>query len=449
MSWKTLIAAACFMAVAPLTHADDLVGQTQQAQQQAREHNQAREAEFAMTERELRAKLNQLKATRNALEAETEKLSDTFSDNEQQLASLEDKLRLESGSLGELFGVVRQASKTIQTDSASSYVGITQPTFNQTVSEIVAADTLPSLKQLNTLWQGMLTQMQTSGELQALTLPVVDAQGVSSEQSVVRIGNLGLISPQGYLNWQSDRKVAIPYRAQPDNTLTTSKLEQAVTSVGEPVLVDPSRGFLLSQLEKAPSLADRFSQGGFVAKVIAALLAVGLLIALYRGAVLLSIHAKMHRQLKHPESPEDNPLGRVLKVYHDAPQRDVESLELRLLEAVVDEQQGCEKGLSMLKLLAALAPMLGLLGTVTGMIETFQVITQFGNGDPKVMAGGISMALVTTVLGLIAAIPLLLAHNILSGQADHIRGMLEKQSISLVAEQAEQPANTAATGQAA
>ncbi|SIO34959.1 MotA/TolQ/ExbB proton channel family protein [Salinivibrio sp. ES.052] len=449
MSWKTLLATMCLVAVAPLTHADDLVGQTQQAQQQAREHNQTREAEFTMTERELRAKLNQLQSTRNALEAETEKLSDTFSDNEQQLASLEDKLRLESGSLGELFGVVRQASKTIQTDGVSSYVGITQPGFNQTVSDIVAADTLPSLTQFNTLWQGMLTQMQTSGELSTLSLPVVNDQGVASEQAVVRVGNIGLVNEQGYLNWQTDRQIAVPYRAQPDNTLTTSTLEQAVSSVGETVLVDPARGTLLGQLENAPSLSDRFAQGGFVAKVIATLLAAGLLIALYRGAVLLSIHAKMHRQLKHPDTPEDNPLGRVLKVYHDAPQRDVESLELRLLEAVVDEQQGCEKGLSMLKLLAALAPMLGLLGTVTGMIETFQVITQFGNGDPKVMADGISMALVTTVLGLIAAIPLLLAHNILSGQADHIRGMLEKQSISLVAEQAETTDNQAATGQAA
>ncbi|NMT04022.1 MotA/TolQ/ExbB proton channel family protein, partial [Vibrio parahaemolyticus] len=105
--------------------------------------------------------------------------------------------------------------------------------------------------------------------------------------------------------------------------------------------------------------------------------------------------------------------------------------------AVVDEQTHLEKGLSMLKLLAALAPMLGLLGTVTGMIETFQVITQFGNGDPKVMAGGISMALVTTVLGLVSAMPLLLAHNVLSSQAENIRSILEKQGIGLVAEQAE------------
>lgn len=146
---------------------------------------------------------------------------------------------------------------------------------------------------------------------------------------------------------------------------------------------------------------------------------------------------KIRKQLKTPQTPTDNPLGRVLAVYSKEKNQTVEALELRLLEAVVDEQAGLEKGLSMLKLLAALAPMLGLLGTVTGMIETFQVITQFGNGDPKVMAGGISMALVTTVLGLIAAMPLLLVHNILSSQAESIRNILEKQGIALVAEQAE------------
>ncbi|MEK6214113.1 MAG: MotA/TolQ/ExbB proton channel family protein, partial [Vibrio fluvialis] len=146
---------------------------------------------------------------------------------------------------------------------------------------------------------------------------------------------------------------------------------------------------------------------------------------------------KIQAQLKTPNQPGNNPLGRILSVYNKEQNRSVEALELRLLEAVVDEQTGLEKGLSMLKLLAALAPMLGLLGTVTGMIETFQVITQFGNGDPKVMAGGISMALVTTVLGLVAAMPLLLAHNILSTQAENIRNILEKQGIGLVAEEAE------------
>ena len=156
-------------------------------------------------------------------------------------------------------------------------------------------------------------------------------------------------------------------------------------------------------------MADRLNAGGVVGKIILGLLAIGLIIALVRGVSLVIARQKITKQLKNLNQPEDNPLGRVLAVYQKDKHRSVEALELRLLEAVVDEQTHLEKGLSMLKLLAALAPMLGLLGTVTGMIETFQVITQFGNGDPKVMAGGISMALVTTVLGLVAAMPLLLS----------------------------------------
>jgi len=204
-----------------------------------------------------------------------------------------------------------------------------------------------------------------------------------------------------------------------------------------PLVVDPSRGMMLEQLANTPSLSERLEHGGVVGKIILGLLAIGAVITLFRGSKLFIARQQIKAQLKKPQQPGNNPLGRVIGVYDKEQNRSVEALELRLLETIVDEQQSLEKGLSMLKLLAALAPMLGLLGTVTGMIETFQVITQFGNGDPKVMAGGISMALITTVLGLVAAMPLLLAHNILSTQADTIRNILEKQGISLVAEQAE------------
>jgi biopolymer transport protein ExbB len=157
-----------------------------------------------------------------------------------------------------------------------------------------------------------------------------------------------------------------------------------------------------------------------------------------RGVIIFNIRRKVAKQLSLIEPQLNNPLGRVIAVYDEQKPRSLEALELRLLEVILDEQAKLEKGLSMLKLLAALAPMLGLLGTVTGMIETFQVITLFGAGDAKVMAGGISMALVTTVMGLIAAMPLLLAHNVLSTQAENLRNILEKQGVALVAQQAEQ-----------
>jgi biopolymer transport protein ExbB len=83
------------------------------------------------------------------------------------------------------------------------------------------------------------------------------------------------------------------------------------------------------------------------------------------------------------------------------------------------------------------APLMGLLGTVTGMIQTFQVITLYGAGDPKMMAGGISQALITTVLGLVVAIPMVLIHTLVGGQSRKIINIINSQSAGIVAQHSE------------
>ncbi len=339
--------------------------------------------------------------------------------------------------MGEVFGVVRQTAKELEGELEQSVTSADAQQYRELVDEITEATTLPSMTQLTGLWKALEEQITASGQIAQTTVRYIDGDGQATDKSVARLGSFGLVDEQGYLQWNNDKLEAKHYVKQPVNPPTLSVADKLSVGSVEMVTLDPSRGFLLEQLALTPTLADRFEAGGVVGKIILGLLTVGLLIALVRGIALLVTKGKIRKQLKNPATPTNNPLGRVLSVYEQDKHRSVEALELRLLETVVDEQASLEKGLSMLKLLAALAPMLGLLGTVTGMIETFQVITQFGNGDPKVMAGGISMALVTTVLGLIAAMPLLLAHNVLSSQAESIRNILEKQGIGLVAEQAE------------
>ncbi|NAW69934.1 flagellar motor protein MotA [Vibrio sp. V27_P1S3P104] len=396
-----------------------------------------REAGFLKTEQSLREQKNALLAQRDRLQNEVDTLSTRFSKNENSLARLEEKLRLETGSLGEIFGVVRQNAKELQAIQMASVTGVDRQHYAPIVKAIVAAQSLPSMKQLVGLWQAMNEQIIASGEVSQASIAFIDREGHQQQVNAIRLGALGLVTEQGYVSWHNQRQDAVAYQQQPDNGPSYASLQTLVQGGMANVLLDPSRGLLLEQLALAPTLQQRFEAGGVIGKIILFLLGVGLIIAIYRGVTLAVARQKIQQQLKTPHHIGNNPLGRVLSVYDKEQTRSVEALELRLLEAVVDEQAGLEKGLSMLKLLAALAPMLGLLGTVTGMIETFQVITQFGNGDPKVMAGGISMALVTTVLGLVAAMPLLLAHNILSSQAENIRIILEKQGIGLVAEQAE------------
>ncbi|NGN98885.1 MotA/TolQ/ExbB proton channel family protein [Grimontia sp. S25] len=412
----------------------NLVSDTKAAQAESKQHNVVREAGFNTTEQALKTKLAELQAEQAALEAEAEQLSTTFSTNEETLAALEETLRLETGSLGEVFGVVRQAGREVNAERYNAPATINQPDMDKALDAISDAKSLPSLPTLTAFWKGMLQELKNSGEIGSESVSVRDKNGVVTPQDVLRLGNIGLVNNDGYLEWDSTRQQAneLPAVDGGLNSVSISSLPS-----GELALVDPTRGTVIKQLANTPTLADRFDQGGVVGKIIAALLAVGLIIALVRGFSMFRARIAIAKQIRTPMQPGNNPLGRILNVYRNEPDRSLDTLELRLMEAIMDEQQHFEKGLSMLKLLAALAPMLGLLGTVTGMIETFQVITQYGNGDPTIMAGGISMALVTTVLGLVAAIPLLLAHNILSTQADTLRGTLEKVGVSLVAEQSE------------
>ncbi|ENM3867378.1 MotA/TolQ/ExbB proton channel family protein [Vibrio cholerae] len=445
---KTTLALALSLpfAFASVANASNsLVQQATQEKTQQQQHNQQREAGFVQTAQELQAAKAELLAERNRLQKEADQLSSQFSDNENTLARLEETLRLETGSLGEMFGVVRQNAKELQSELDQSVTGVEPRAHQQSIDDVVAAKTLPSMAQLRGLWQAMSEEIRASGQVQTTEIQWLNGQGETQTVPALRLGSLGLISEQGYVMWDNARQQALSYQQLPSDFPTFSHIRTLVDGDVVTMKVDPSRGVLLEQLALTPTLSQRLQAGGVIGNVILVLLGVGLIIALYRGAILATLRQKIKAQLKNPEQPGNNPLGRILAVYNKEQQRSVEALELRLLEAVVDEQNHLETGLSMLKLLAALAPMLGLLGTVTGMIETFQVITQFGNGDPKVMAGGISMALVTTVEGLIAAIPLLLAHNILSAQAEAIRNILEKQGIGLVAQQAERDCGAAVT----
>ena len=442
MNLKPLAALLCitsisFSALSASDSTAQLVNKAKSENRTQASHNVVREADFKKIEQELKAIKAQLEAKRTSIQGATDVLTQTFSDNENKLARLEEKLRLETGSLGELFGVVRQNAKELGAELSSTVNSVDRAEHTATVDQIIDAKSLPSMPQLSGLWMSMVEQIQASSELSKSQIAFINGEGNTQTVDAYRLGSIGLVTDQGYVSWNTQREDAIAYLKQPSNGPTLASLSTLANGDVSNVVVDPSRGFMLEQLALTPSLTDRLQAGGVVGKVILGLLAIGLIIALVRGISLAIARQKIRAQLKNPEQAGDNPLGRVLAVYNKEQNQTVEALELRLLEAVVDEQTHLEKGLSMLKLLAALAPMLGLLGTVTGMIETFQVITQFGNGDPKVMAGGISMALVTTVLGLVAAMPLLLAHNILSTQAENIRNILEKQGIGLVAEQAE------------
>jgi biopolymer transport protein ExbB len=181
---------------------------------------------------------------------------------------------------------------------------------------------------------------------------------------------------------------------------------------------------------------------------ILTILAVGLLIVLERVIFLarkrLDTSSLVNRieSLAHEKKWQEcsracagyagKPVARVLQAGLQTCHMQREEMENALQEAILREIPPMERFLSTLGMLAAIAPLLGLLGTVTGMIDTFHVITLHGTGDPRLMSGGISEALVTTMLGLSVAIPLMLSQTLLNRSVDKTIGQMEEKAVALV-----------------
>ena len=297
---------------------------------------------------------------------------------------------------------------------------------------------LPSTEDLEKLWYELFREMTEQGRVVRYRARVLTTEGQIEERDVVRAGPFSAVSRGRYLQWEpAQEKLRELTRQPPARYLNTvARFEEA--SNGFAVLaLDPSRGSLLTALTDTPSPTERVQQGGYVGYTIISLGVFALALGLFRWVVVSITSRKVTAQQKSDYADKGNPLGRVLSVFEENRQADAETLELRLDEAVLRESSKIQRMIWVVKTVSVVAPLLGLLGTVTGMIQTFQSITLFGAGDPKMMAGGISEALVTTMLGLMTAIPLVLLYDTLANSTRYIVDVLDEQSAGLIAARAE------------
>jgi biopolymer transport protein ExbB len=276
--------------------------------------------------------------------------------------------------------------------------------------------------------------MTHQGEVVRYRAPVLTPEGQEVERDVVRAGPFSAVAGGRYLLWEpSMQKLRELTRQPPSRYLSTvDSFEQAESGITR-LAVDPSRGALLSALLDLPDFRERLDQGGAVGYTCVALGIIGFLVGVWRWVVVAVTGRRVAAQRKSERADQGNPLGRVLAVYENNREVDTETLELRLDEAVMRESGQLQKYLWLVKTVSVVAPLLGLLGTVTGMIQTFQAIVLFGSGDPKVMADGIAEALVTTVEGLVVAIPLTLLYAMASSSVGRIIDVLDEQSAGLIA----------------
>jgi len=432
---------------------DQLLQQVKQGRAQDNRDNAARLDAFRRNRGQQVQLLAAIKAERTQQEERSKALEQSFEQNDVAILELEQALKERLGSLKELFGVLQQASGDARGQFENSLTNVQYPQRAQFLTELAQkmgqTSRLASLEEIERLWFELQREMVESGKVVRFPTTVIAANGDQVELPVTRVGVFNVISDGRYLEYvpETGRLVVLPRQPQRRFLDYVEELETAGSGTAAFGL-DPSRGQILSLLVQAPSLRERIDQGGIVGYIIIGLGLLALLIALERLLLLSLLSVRVRLQGRRPDHPGNNPLGRVLQVYHAHPGSDVETLELKLGEAVLKERPAINRRLTFLKIIAVVAPLMGLLGTVTGMIITFQAITLFGTGDPKLMAGGISQALVTTVLGLCVAIPTVLLHSLAASRARSVLQVLEEQAAGMVAEQSERRHRPPASGAA-
>jgi biopolymer transport protein ExbB len=406
--------------------------------------NSKREADFGATKNKQAAKL----AAEKRELARQEKIADTlekeYKANESILVVKETAYKKELGSLVELFGHLQSSAgeaSALFADSLSSgqYGRDREKFLNDLSSKMSSATELPTIRELEGLWYELQREMVAGSEVVTFNANVITLDGESVICAVTRVGLYNVICDGKYLEYIGSKGQYAFLGKQPEGRYVSTAKKLSKADAGDVVKfgVDPTGpvgGSLLANLIQNPSLMERVNQGREVGYIIIFVGLIGIGIAFWKLFQLYTMGIAVKKQAASKTHDQSNPLGRVLAVGEKHMNKDIETLELRLAEAIMAERPTIERGINVVKIISVVAPLAGLLGTVTGMIVTFQQITLFGTGDPKIMAGGISQALVTTVLGLVVAIPTTLLHSFANSSARGIINVLEEQSTGIVAE---------------
>lgn len=421
---------------------DELLEQTRNARQREAAANQEREAKF-IAEHSKQAQLTtQARAELSEQQTRSKTLASTFDSNEKKIADMQGQLEARAGNLGEMFGVVRQVANDFSSVVRTSIISAQFPDREEFVTKLAAAKAMPSMQNLERFWFELQREMTESGKIARFSTKVITPKGESVDSAVVRIGPFSATTKGDFLSYLPGQHQLAVMPRQPGAKFQSPSLTLETTQDGySRAIVDPTRGVLLSIYSQRPNVVERIERGESVGYVIILVGVVGAVLAIYQLFFLATVRHKVRNQLKFPDAPEaDNPLGRVLTTFKgDAAklEESAEVVELRISEAVLKEVPKLERFQSFLRLAVAAGPLLGLIGTVIGMIITFQSITESGSSDPKLMAAGISQAMIATVLGLGIAIPLLFANAWLSSLSKQIVQILDEQSTGLLAERME------------
>ena len=405
-----------------------------------------REARFRNEKNRQAKMLSDAKAERTRLEREAARLEQKFEANEALLVVAEEQLRERLGSLNEIFGHLAgnttEARNIMEQSLTAAQFGKDREDFMTNLgSKMNEGIKLASIEELETLWYELQREINASGEVVKFTADVISTDGNVESREVVRVGNFNVVSDGQYLSYSPSRGMYSELPSQPAGryTSTTSDILSEdsfpVQFAADPT--GPQGGSLLQSLISMPSTGERMLLGGPVGTIIMTIGVLATLLFFWRFWQLWGMRAGVRAQAESETLSDDNALGRILKIAEEDKKADTETLELKMAEQILKERPTIEGLNWVLKIVSVVAPLMGLFGTIIGMIETFTMITLFGTGDPKTMASGISVALVTTWLGLMVAIPTTFMYATVNNFAKGILGTIEESSTGMAAKRSE------------
>lgn len=402
--------------------------------------NKAREERFLRDRNNQQAELGRVRGQVVSAEAESTRLEAVMAANQVEIDKLDQELASKQGEFQELFGAARSAAADLTAQLERSLISAEFPGRTEELREVAQTDTLPTETQLRYLYETMVQQIAEQAKVSTFTANVARADGSAESRDITRIGPFVAFADGKYLTYKGDQNILAFLARQPAGAVTGAAraVENASGDGFTRGMIDPSLGTLLGLIVETPSFNERVQQGGEIGYLTIALGVLAFVWGVFRWFTLSSTASAVKAQARRPKASKSNPLGRVMLAYEAVGNKnDVGAIQAALDDAILKELPKLESGLNLVKIISNVAPLLGLLGTVVGMVITFQSITLFGTGDPQIMASGISVALMTTVIGLVVSIPLVLLHAFASGAANRVAQMLEEQAAGIIAEHAD------------
>ncbi len=444
-----LMASVSFSVLVQAQTLDQVLEQARAARAAEDALAQQRASEFnAMSDADKQRAMQTIAQQRAAIQAQVDAKTQTYSDNDLRINQMNGELRdkAEQLGVGQVFGLARQIagdaiSPFQQSLINAQYAGEEQDRISF-LTELSTTERSLTTAQLERLYVELSREMVGMGQVAKYNGTVVEPNGNPRNAEIVRIGAFNAVADGEFLSYIPELSRLNIMPRQPEEFSGEAVALQNATSGYVNTVVDSTRGVMLNMYVERPTFVERIVNGEV--EINYTILAVGLagtipffFQLIYLIFARLGVAAQM-RNLQQPK--KNNALGRVLLAFKGdgaAIEEEAEIAELRISEAVMREVPKLERFQPLLRLVVAAGPLLGLIGTVVGMILTFQSITETGSSDPKLMANGIGTAMIATLLGLGIAVPMLFANALLNSLSRSIVQILDEQSAGMLAENLE------------